>query len=108
MAINVEIIECPNMGQQPGMRAPVPEMPHVKITNISAAGATAFQTTSKFVRIRNRTGGDSVYAHVQLATSSVQAAADKSMLLAAGDSIDFMLPSGNNGALYEVDIRATA
>lgn len=110
MAINLELIEATNMGRQPGnaRMGDVLEHPLVKITNITAAGATALQATTAVGKLRNRAGGDSVYVHLQLASSSVQAAADKSYLLAAGEEVTFALPKGALGTSYEVDVRATA
>lgn len=111
MAINLEIIESIGSGREPGQRNVDIELPAVAITNITAAGVTALQTTTRRVILRNRAGGDSIYARVQLATSSTQAAAGNSFLIAAGESVSFTLPKftgGLDGADYEVDVRAIA
>lgn len=108
MAINLEIIESVGSGREPGQRNVDIELPANAITNVSAAGATALSDGTRRVLLRNRAGGDSVYARVQLASESTQAAAGNSFLIAAGESLGFTLPKSANGSDYEVDVRATA
>ena len=108
MAINLEIIESIGSGREPKERNSDMELPANAITNVSAAGVTALTAGTRRVLLRNRTGGDSVYARVQLASESTQAAAGNSILLSAGQSFPFTLPAQGGADTFEVDVRATA
>lgn len=108
MAINLEIIQAANSGRETGGRHNAMEMPALAFTNVTAAGATVLNAATRRVRLRNRTGGDSVYVKVQLVAGHTNAAAGTSYLLSAGQAEDFFLPKGAVGSDYEVDVRATA
>lgn len=108
MAINLEIIESESSGREPGHRNNDIQLPANAVTNVSAAGATALTDGTRRVLLRNRNGGDSVYARVQLASESTQAAAGNSFLIAAGESVGFTLPKSVTASDYEVDVRAIA
>jgi hypothetical protein len=108
MAINVEIIQSTNSGREGGFRNNDIQLPANAVTNITAAGVTAFTAGTRRVKVRNRTGGDSVYVLVQLASASATAAAGTGLHLAAGQELNFSLPKNGDASTYEIDIRAAA
>lgn len=108
MAINVEVAQFAKMKTVPGgFPSEAFEYPAASIANVSAAGETAVSSTAQFVRVRNRTGGDSVYVLFR-AAGSTAAAVGNSHLLAAGSELIFGVPKNQADGGYEVDIRATA
>lgn len=107
MAINIEYAEYTKAITVPGgFPTAVFEGP-ATITNKTAAGETSVGSTARFVHVRNRTGGDSVYVLFR-AAGSTQAAVGNARLLAAGQEIIFGVPKNQADGGYEVDIRATA
>lgn len=105
MAINIEIIKSNSLGALPGIIVPVQEEPSASFDNVVAAGATTIGTGGVFT-VRNRSGGDSVYCLVKLASATgLQASASNARLLAAGDEFSFTLPR-NASSSYAIDIRA--
>lgn len=108
MAIDLEILEFSDVGRLPGKRIPVPELPPVKARRITAAGlAAAFSAGAKVFTLKNR--GDTVFvrANTVSPTETTQAATgdDKSLKIAGGESIDFMLPDKADPTNFKLDVR---
>ena len=106
MAINVEVAQFTKLGTVPGgFHGDYPEYPYLSFTNVSAAGEVAVGSTTRFILIRNRAGGDSVYVKVRAAGTDA-AAADDGHLVAAGGELRAAIPKTQATGGYEVDIRA--
>lgn len=106
MAINVEVWQHTVLSKVPGgFPVLVPEGLPVDFDNVAAAGEVTVQATTRFIRVRNRTGGDTVYCKFRAAGTD-NAAADDSHMIAAGGEIWFGVPKVQAAGGYEVDIRA--
>ena len=108
MAINFEIAEMASTGQAPGGSARAFRQNPGKITNVVAAGATVLQATTKVVTLRNRTGGDAVWAKIQLVAGHTNSTAANATLLSPAQDVTFTLPKSAVGSDYEVDVRTAS
>lgn len=106
MAINIELIQSSGFNSQPGgSRGSAIVLPAESITNLTAAGETVLNAVAKVFMIRNRTGGDAVYALIR-PLGSTDAAAANGIHLTAGQSITFAIPKNTLGTAYELDLAA--
>ena len=106
MAINLQLSQFLDLGRLPAERAPLIELPPLKATRISAAGAQpAFEEEARTFRIRNI--GDPVWFAVVPADSGQQAGDNSySEWLEAGDIYDFMTPANESASNWQIDVRA--
>ncbi len=109
MAISFQLAEFADLGRVPGGRQPVLQLPPVKAKRYAAVGPTdALSAGALIFQLKNI--GDPVYARLQLATETTQAAAGDALTLhvSTGELLEFLLPDDTNPTLWEIDIRAVA
>lgn len=105
MAIEVEIIECANVGASGGSALPLLQGPITARQRLTAAGlSAALATTTTLVLIRNH--GDAVHIRLNAAGVTTNAGtgdAASVKLRASPDELAFKI---NRSAVDKIDVRA--
>ena len=108
MALNTQISQFRSLGRLPGgSKAPVPQLPPVRVQRVVAAGFFPLDAQTEVVALKAL--ADGFYFRLGLiGAGNVPAAAadERTLAVLAGEAYDFMLPGNADASLYQISIVA--